>query len=174
MFWKRKYQVNNHVVILRTVDFTVWYQAIREMKYTCYINSSGGRVVKFLACGAREPGFDSRPRHLNFPRWVISCFHVAIWLKHRWSHVNPQYNQQPTINTRFTLVDQQNALLGITTIQTNPPNSPLTCYRYFVFANGPSNFICIAKVRNVQYSHPSPRINKFAQLSHHITFKTPV
>ena len=37
--------------------------------------SDGGRVVKVLACGARGPGFDSRPRHLNFQRLVISsCF----------------------------------------------------------------------------------------------------
>ena len=30
------------------------------------IGSDGGRVVKLLACGARGPGFKSRPRHLNF------------------------------------------------------------------------------------------------------------
>ena len=34
--------------------------------------SSGCRVVKLLACGARGPGFESRPRHLNFQRLVIS------------------------------------------------------------------------------------------------------
>ena len=45
--------------------------------------SSGGRVVKLLACGARGPGFDSRPRHLDFQRLVISCFQVEIWLKDR-------------------------------------------------------------------------------------------
>ena len=45
--------------------------------------SSGGRVVKLLACGARGPGFDSRPCHLNFQRLVISCFQVEIWLKDR-------------------------------------------------------------------------------------------
>ena len=28
--------------------------------------SGGGRVVKLLVCGARGPGFDSPPRHLNF------------------------------------------------------------------------------------------------------------
>ena len=44
---------------------------------------SSGRVVKLLTCGAREPGFDSRPRHLNFQRLVISCFQVEIWLKDR-------------------------------------------------------------------------------------------
>ena len=48
-----------------------------------FYGSSGGRVVKLLACGARGPGFDSRPRHLNFKRLVISCFHVEIWLKDR-------------------------------------------------------------------------------------------
>ena len=45
--------------------------------------SSGGGVVKLLACGARGPGFDSRPRHLNFVRLVISSFQVKIWLKDR-------------------------------------------------------------------------------------------
>ena len=49
----------------------------------CSIGSNGGRVVKLLACGARGPGFDSRPRHLNFQRLVISCFQVEIWLKDR-------------------------------------------------------------------------------------------
>ena len=29
-----------------------------------------GRVVKLLACGARGPGFDSPPRHLNFRDWL--------------------------------------------------------------------------------------------------------
>ena len=48
-----------------------------------YCRSSGGRVVKLLACGARGPGFDSRPRHLNFQRLVISCLQVEIWLKYR-------------------------------------------------------------------------------------------
>ena len=46
-----------------------------------------------MARGRRGPGFDSRPRHLNFQRLVISCFQVAIRLKYRWSDVNPQYNQ---------------------------------------------------------------------------------
>ena len=32
--------------------------------------SSGGRVVKLLACGARGPEFDSPPRHLNFRDWL--------------------------------------------------------------------------------------------------------
>ena len=45
------------------------------------VGSIGGRVVKLLACGARRPGFASRPRHLNFQRLVISCFQVEIWLK---------------------------------------------------------------------------------------------
>ena len=43
--------------------------------------SSGDRVVKLMACGARGPGFDSRPCHLNFQRFFISCFQVEVWLK---------------------------------------------------------------------------------------------
>ena len=54
-----------------------------RQKTKWFLWSSGGRVVKLLACGARGPGFDSRPRHLNFQRLVISCFQVEIWLKDR-------------------------------------------------------------------------------------------
>ena len=72
----------------------IWEDFIQIM-FCLSVNrgSSGGRVVKLLACRARGPGFDSRPRHLNFQRLVISCFQVAIWLKYHWSDVNPQYNQ---------------------------------------------------------------------------------
>ena len=34
------------------------------------LRSKGCRVVKLLACGARSPGFDSPPRHLNFRDWL--------------------------------------------------------------------------------------------------------
>ena len=34
------------------------------------VGGSGGRVVKLLACRARGPDFNSRPRHLNFQRLV--------------------------------------------------------------------------------------------------------
>ena len=37
--------------------------------FTYIVGSDGGRVVKLLACGARGPGFDSPPRHLNFRDW---------------------------------------------------------------------------------------------------------
>ena len=63
---------------------------------------SGGRLVKLLACGARGPGFDSPPRHLNFQRLVISCFKVEIWLKYRLIDVYPQ-NNQPTNNVTLRL-----------------------------------------------------------------------
>ena len=53
------------------------------MHYPNRPGSSGGRMVKLLACGARGPGFDSRSRHLNFQRLVISCFQVEILLKDR-------------------------------------------------------------------------------------------
>ena len=55
----------------------------KRRAYISEMRSSGGRVVKLLACGARGPGFDSRPRHLDFQRLVISCFQVKIWLKDR-------------------------------------------------------------------------------------------
>ena len=56
----------------------IYVQLLRENS-----RSSGGQVVKLLACGAGGPGFDSRPRHLNFQRLIISCFQVEIWLKDR-------------------------------------------------------------------------------------------
>ena len=34
------------------------------------IGSGGGRVVNLFAYGARGPGFDSPPRHLNFRDWL--------------------------------------------------------------------------------------------------------
>ena len=68
---------------------------IQYSKCTRQNRSSDGRVVKLLACGAKGPGFDSRPRHLNFQRLVISCFQFEIWLKDRLIDVNPQ-NNQPT------------------------------------------------------------------------------
>ena len=58
--------------------------------------SSGGRVVKLLACGVKGPGFDSRPGHLNFQRLVISCFQsrdkAEIPLKRRKSSIQPTTN----------------------------------------------------------------------------------
>ena len=69
-------------------------------------------MVKLLACGARWPGFNSRPRHLNFHRLVISCFQVAIWLKYRWSDVNPQHNQ-PTNRKNTNLVEGVECLLPV-------------------------------------------------------------
>ena len=65
-------------------------------KFQCAVpGSNGGRVVKLLACGARGPGFDSPPRHLNFQRLVISCFQVEIWLKDRQIDVNQKQPNQP-------------------------------------------------------------------------------
>ena len=32
--------------------------------------SSGGVVLKLLACGARSPGFDSRSCHYDFRDWL--------------------------------------------------------------------------------------------------------
>ena len=82
--------VNNYVTcIVRGYKAPTWWY--REWYYISFVKqcqnfqfysqSSGGRVVKLLACGAREPGYNSRPRHLNFQRLIISCFQVEIWLK---------------------------------------------------------------------------------------------
>ena len=89
----------------RSFGWSFWSN-IMEGFVPMFIGSGGGRVVKLLACGARGPGFDSRPRHLNFQRLVISCFQVATWLKYRWSDVNPQYNQ-PTIQCSYYEQDVQ-------------------------------------------------------------------
>ena len=79
----------------QTLSMTKFVYDHSHIAYQWNVGSSGGRVVKVLACGARGPGFDSRPRHLNFQRLVISCFQVEIWLKGRLIDVNPQ-NNQPT------------------------------------------------------------------------------
>ena len=75
----------------------------------CGTTTSGGRVVKLLACGARGPGFDSLPRHLNFQRLVISCFQVAIWLKYHWKRRT--YSIQPTDQPTNTTIRTQGRLL---------------------------------------------------------------
>ena len=72
------------------------YQSLENidlLKLASEARRSGGRVVKLLACGARGPGFDSRPHHLNFQRLVISCFQVEIRLKDRVNSQNNQPNQ---------------------------------------------------------------------------------
>ena len=71
------------VLRLIVLCLSVCLSVISHDLLTSALWSSGGRVVKLLACGARGPGFDSRPRHLNFQRLVISCFQVEIWLKYR-------------------------------------------------------------------------------------------
>ena len=44
---------------------------MKQQECYCFeFGSGGGRVVKLLACGARGPGFDSPPRHLNFRDWL--------------------------------------------------------------------------------------------------------
>ena len=66
-----------------------------SLSTTVHLRKLGAAVAEWLSlgCGARGPGFDPRPRHLNFQRLVISSFQVAIWLKYRWNDVNPQYKQ---------------------------------------------------------------------------------
>ena len=79
--------------------------------------SGDGRVVTLLACGARGPGFDSLPRHLDFQRLVISCFQVAIWLKYRYSDVILYTTNQPLFDRRFRFVD--NRVVGDNLLETS-------------------------------------------------------
>ena len=46
--------------------YKMWIASV--LRRDCW--SSGGRVVKLLACGARGPGFESRPRHWIFRDWL--------------------------------------------------------------------------------------------------------
>ena len=55
------------LTLYKDVIFSVYGGTERTLKL---IGSSVGRVVKLLACGARGPGFDSPPRHLNFRDWL--------------------------------------------------------------------------------------------------------
>ena len=62
----------------------VWFHVSLKSRTLQDHHAAGMSKMDFLlACGARGPGFDSRPRHLNFQRLVISCFQVEIWLKDR-------------------------------------------------------------------------------------------
>ena len=82
--------------------------------------SCGDRVVKLLACGARGPGLDSRPLHLNFQRLVISCLQVAIWLKYRWNRRKSSI--QPTnkrYESRMCLIDFGVKGLGLLGIESS-------------------------------------------------------
>ena len=63
----------------KTKDVEFYFEIINRMLHNIQrvvltsnyeTRSGGGRVVKLLACGARGPGFDSPPRHLNFRDWL--------------------------------------------------------------------------------------------------------
>ena len=51
-----------------------------------------------VACRARDPGLDSRPRHFNFKDWLSPASMSRYGLKYRYSDVNPQYNQPTKSN----------------------------------------------------------------------------
>ena len=65
-------------------------------------------MVKLLACGAKGPGFDSPPRHLNFRDWLYLLLPSRDMAEIPLKRVNPQYNQ-PTTNYR----DVKLVVLGI-------------------------------------------------------------
>ena len=59
--------------------------------HKCILWSSGGVVVKLLACRARGPGFDSRSRRYDFRDWLSPA--SMSQYEDRESNVNPQNNQ---------------------------------------------------------------------------------
>ena len=68
------------------VDFSGGERPIRPFKSATDIYNYLNRFKSTCI-----PRFPASP--LEWQRLVISCFQVAIWLKYRWSGVNPQYNQ---------------------------------------------------------------------------------
>ena len=84
---------HSHASMARNIFFYIWWIYDQYVDWRIRHFFLSNCLIKLLACGARGPGFDSRPRHLNFQRLVISCFQVAIRLEYIWSDVNPQYNQ---------------------------------------------------------------------------------
>ena len=62
---KRSGLISQHV--WKTILTRISCHAFISMKW-----SSGGVVVKLLACGARCPGFDSRSRHYDFRDWFAA------------------------------------------------------------------------------------------------------
>ena len=63
------------VVIHNEATHSIWsvvitYYTLNICAVIVLLGSSGGVVVKLLACGARGPGFDSRSRRYNFRDWL--------------------------------------------------------------------------------------------------------
>ena len=85
--------------------------------------SGFGRVVKLLAYGARCPGFDSLPRHLNFR----DCLSPASKSQYGW---NPQYNQ-PSNHRSFPPLLRVNVLY----------------FTFFIFKLKPYQFVYLCSVK---------------------------
>ena len=86
--------------------------------------SSGGVVVKFLACGARGPGLDSRSRLYDFRDWLSPAFKSRYgWNIDKAAKI-PQ-NKQPE---RPSMISQY-SLRYIQCIHTI-----ITCTMYFTVA----------------------------------------
>ena len=79
---------------------------------TCNMGSSGGRVVKLLACGARGPGFRFPASPLEFSEigylMLKSSDMAEIPLKRHKSSIQPA--NQPICNTRFFKVPEEEQL----------------------------------------------------------------
>ena len=129
-----------------------------SLSFLLLLGSSDGRVVKLLACGARGPGFDSRPRHLNFQRFVISCFKSDM-AERSINHVNPQ-NNQPT-----------NSIAPLDVVLKNDPLVPCTVLAsaFLLFeANLPTLLSCVLDMESDVVERPAGRIS--VRLLYCVTF----
>ena len=70
-FWKRKYQVNNRVVILRTVDLTVWYTG-ELVSISIDLNSPHLWSAKRSLCRPLINGLSQSPDQLKLYRVSVS------------------------------------------------------------------------------------------------------
>ena len=62
--------------------FHGWYVSLRRVHCYCRKRSGSGRVFKLMACGARGPEFDSRPRNLNlYTRGIQYFLSLMVFLR---------------------------------------------------------------------------------------------
>ena len=85
----------------RKPEKTESYLSQTTYTHNAIVGNGGGRVVELFACGARGPGFDSPPRHLNFRDWFSppspECY-TTFWMMTiysdtlHWSGITPIFD----------------------------------------------------------------------------------
>ena len=95
----------HHSVLI--IHVGLWKHVQLMVKWIRYKPTSdelkGAAVAEWLRSWLAEQ--EVRGSIPGLATWIFSCVQVAIWLKYRWSDVNPQYNQ-PTI--RWTKTNDSN------------------------------------------------------------------